>query len=154
MDTRIIAALITSGVGIAGVVLAWILSNLKFSPSPKAKRRSLEGSWRGETQQDNGPGGTPITVDLVIELKTSWRKISGTGRVQGGGDELNLELHGGYRELDHIYLEYSSAIKSKINFGCVLLKLNGNGDELIGKIIGYGNMSQALIKGDMRLKKI
>jgi len=71
-----------------------------------------------------------------------------------GGDELNLELHGGYRELEHIYLNTTLQIKNKINFGCVLLKLNGNGDELIGKIIGYGNMSQALIKGDMSLKKI
>ena len=154
MDPKITASLITAVAAITAPIVTWIVQNLSFSPISDRKKRVLKGSWRGVTKQASVRDGTLIEVDLVIDFKTRWRRISGKSRVKGGGDELDIAFTGGYKELDHVFLEYSSKTKYKVNFGCAILKLNGNGDTLHGKVIGYGNMSDALISGDMTLKKI
>ena len=80
MDVKITAALISAAATLIGVMLSWLLSNLKYSSASNGKGRLLDGSWRGTTSQTSGPQGTAIEVDLVLELKTSWRKISGSCR--------------------------------------------------------------------------
>ncbi|MGJ8633236.1 MAG: hypothetical protein ACSHX7_04890 [Luteolibacter sp.] len=154
MDPRIIAAIITGGVAFSIPLLTWVVKNLSYSAISGRKRRALQGSWRGTTKQSSGPKGKPIEVDLVIDFKTRWRRVKGISRVKGGGDELDVTFVGGYKELDHVFFEYQSKSKDKVNFGSVILKLNGCGNELHGKIIGYGNMSETLVSGDMTLTKI
>jgi hypothetical protein len=154
MANEIAAALIGGGAVIVAAALPSIFSNLRFVSLPASRRKQLEGSWRGTTQQAAGPDGTPITVDVVADVTVSWRKVSTKTRLKGGGMELQSRARGGFVWGDYLILNYKNVRPSLVNFGTVLLRFHSDGRHLSGGMVGYGANSERIVHGKMSLEKV
>lgn len=154
MDPAIAAALITAVGGLVGVLAPKLLENLKFKSIPHQRRAQLAGSWRGTTHQARGPSGEPIEVELITDISVSWRRVTTSTRMRGGGIELKSKAEGGFIWGDYLVAHYKNVNPALVNFGTVLLRLSSDGKRLNGRMVGYGARSEALVHGEVELIKV
>jgi len=112
----------------------------KFSKSSRFKAVSRE--WRGEyTSIDflevEMSENNKVKCDITVDLNSKGKSVSGTAKYDHIGP-TTLILKGGFRNDSELILNYENEDKSKVNYGCMLLKLNGNGNKLSGYVIGIG----------------
>lgn len=154
MDSEIIAASILGTATVVAAVLPLLRENLKWAPISAKRRKLVCGSWRGVTHQAVGPDGSPMDVEIITEISTSWRRLKTHTRIRGGGIELKSTARGGFVWGDYLVATYKNINPNLVNFGTVLLRLHADGRHLSGRMIGYGTKSERIIHGEMELEKV
>jgi hypothetical protein len=154
MSSSVITALIAALATIVAAIIPRVLDNLRYAPLVHKRQNQLKGSWRGTTTQSYETGNKQIVVELTIEMRSTWRKVSMDALVKGGGTELKVRADGGFIWGDYIKLDYESKDPAIKNFGSMILHLHANGKSLKGRMIGFGSESEQLVHGSVVLEKI
>lgn len=154
MNSSVITALIAALATIVAAIIPKILENLRYTPLIHKRQNQLKGSWRGTTTQSYETGDKQIVVELSIEMRSTWRKVSIDALVKGGGTELKIRANGGFIWGDYLKLDYESKDPAIANFGSMFLRLHANGKSLKGRMIGFGSESEQLVHGLVILEKV
>ncbi len=67
---------------------------------------------------------------------------------------VKIKFKGFYLDDDHILVNYVSEDSNIKNFGSQILKINADCNKLTGLTIGYGNVEEEIIQGNIVLTKI
>lgn len=165
MNMEISSALIAaSGALVSAVATVFVrhrLENRRLQPVA-SRRAAIAGRWTGEIADPKYPDGGIVST-AVVTFNPGSRRVTGSARVisslaahhRGGPRESTIqsELTGGFRHGDFLMLEYRSKDASVLQFGAMILLLNGEGNRLDGMWIGYGRISEAIVSGTMTLVK-
>lgn len=157
MDSAVTAAVIgglsTISASVLTLLVQGYLRSKKHVLPPNDRLAAIEGTWSGLTQQDRGPEGQPIAVELEAKLAVRRRSISGTAKVKWAKILLDVNLTGAFVTDSIIKLEYASTVSGVMNFGVLFLALSANGQTLKGMMLGYGSESERIVFGTTEVTK-
>ncbi len=142
-----------------GVAVFQILDSKKeFISLSRGRQSAINGKWTGTFRQDNLVNEKELVGTMMINLKTKGKLVKGFGEYGGKyGDQFsyreNILLKGGFKHDRFLVLDYYNKNDQKTHFGHYILELSSEGDQLKGKLIAYGNKSEAVIAADILLRK-
>ena len=158
MKSEYIVALI----GAIGTIASPILTNF-VSERSKTKvyrgisdiRKGIKGKWHGTIHQFVNDGTTAVFDDFPIEFnfEVNQKKIIGESDLNFRGVNIELVAEGYFPAERHLLLTYRNKSDIQMQFGSIVMELNAEGNELEGKYVGYGNISERIIQGIISLKK-
>jgi hypothetical protein len=121
------------------------------------KKRTAVGMWTGtggDLFVENG--GQRIAMTATFVIRQSGRRIKAEASVaivNAPDASQKIKMSGGFCNQDLMQLSYRSADPKRVQFGVILLKLSGSGDELNGHYAGYSPKRECLIVGDFHLRR-
>lgn len=160
MDVKILAALLSGGFVILGVLLNHLLLLLGerkiFIPGYKGRLSALAGKWEGKGYDVDTTNNTKNTYEISLDLFKRRKTIKGSAKVKSEPNENSfaLKLMGGFYSDSYLKLEYSNTDKNVIQYGVFFLKLSSNGKKLNGKFLGYGHTREEIIEGHLEFDKV
>lgn len=117
--------------------------------------RCLHGLWKGNVNQQNGPGGVPIKFPLEARMEvTSAQEIVGCFRYTFDEIITNLEIRGKAMDNRIIVLYFFDSNKSIMRFGTIMLELSALAHALDGHFVAYAAETDAIVTGEVKLSKI
>lgn len=126
------------------------------------RQPKLRGRWKGRIEQPEYPGGA-ISFEMNLEFQAdrsptkgrAWLSAGLSAAHRGGPLTVRLEfvLLATFRHSQFVKLEYWSDDTGMIQFGTMVLRMNDQGNELRGRLVGYGSVSEAVISGLAVFKK-
>jgi hypothetical protein len=125
----------------------------------EARRRLLLGTWQGESHQDFGPTGQPISYGVGCTITGNGKSLEGTFRFLFATDGVvladeALPMKGHLAFGQFLMLEYSDTVTGKMQFGALLLELSADGTTLSGFDIGIGHVTRKLMTASIELHKV
>jgi len=161
MDVNLAITIISIIITLISILIAFyqIQQSVKgFVKSTNSRKSALMGEWKGKYNQNNMREDKEVGGDLVFIFDSVKRKIK--GYILYDGDEVKniphnqrLDFQGGFRDSRYISLEYQTNNKSKIQYGNFILELSPTGNRIEGKFVGYGDESEDIVTGDVKLIK-
>jgi hypothetical protein len=155
MDSTLIAAVIGGGFTIAAIILTPIaqqyIDGKKIFPISKSRAIALEGLWNGMVIQCL-PDATVRTINVDLKLRTKGNSILGTALLTL--DTLYyVDLKGSFRNDRFLKMDYENTNKYIVQFGSFVFQLNDESNSLIGRFVGYGQVSEKIVYGEARFTK-
>lgn len=119
---------------------------------------AVNGQWKGTVYQEKYYNGQPINYPVYFDLEvTTYKQFGGSViiRLPKIGD-IKMMVTGGFLHDRFVQFFYDSADKETVQFGSAVLELlsDGRSKTMVGRWIGYGAKSQAIVNGEIRVKKI
>jgi len=112
----------------------------------------IAGVWKGAIYLEH-PGAKVQSSELRIEFSGP-RTVKGGGYVVApDGERIGLRFIGGVKYSRFLMLNYEAADSKKLQFGSTLLRLDGTGDSLDGRYLGYGSIHNSVVFGRVELKR-
>ena len=149
-----IFSLIITSISI-GVAFYQIQESYKdFIFSTKLRNEALKGEWVGSYNQTNLIEGEMTFIFKKVKRIKKGEILYKPHNLANINYYQKLSFTGGFKDNRYISLTYISSDNSKIQFGNFILELSSTGKELKGKFVGFGDESNAVISGDVLLKKI
>jgi hypothetical protein len=129
--------------------------NKRISP----RRRALAGVWKGEatgiiSERHLAAG---VLVYYVFQVHPRSGAISATSyyeSLNNPGRWVRDQHHGELHHEHYLLLEYAKENKISSGFGSVVLRLDGDVEQLDGYAVGYGNEISGLYSCQVKLKKM
>ena len=133
--------------------------NAKWKKTISPRRRALAGDWQGEATAivSDKPLATGVLVYYVFEVHPKTGAIFATSyyeSLKNPGKWVKDQHHGELHHEHYLLLEYAKENEVSSGFGCVVLRLDGDVEELDGHAIGYGNEISGLYSCRVSLKKM
>ncbi|MEM7429956.1 MAG: toll/interleukin-1 receptor domain-containing protein, partial [Pseudomonadota bacterium] len=117
----------------------------------------LTGKWTGEAHQLRGPYPEPIDFQIEIDLRATDHGIKGDLYIQmhfeGRDLVVPFDVSGGFVSGRFAWVNYVAKDLKEMQFGTILAGLTPN-RELVGEYIGYGALTDSVVSGFSRLKKV
>jgi hypothetical protein len=128
------------------------------APSLRHNRlAAIPGKWKGTLLQDMKEAKIE-EFTLEGDFEISGEKIRANfilkGNLYEGISEAKLIAQGDFVSKDFVKLDYRyTSLEQAFDFGTLVLGLQAQGREMVGKYVGYGPFSDSIIKGDIMLTK-
>lgn len=111
------------------------------------RRKTLSGNWKGIFIGEPAEGSNSQEQDISGEIIAKNRKVKGEFKY----NDHHIFCEGGFRNDRFLVLVYNN--KTKLQFGAIILELKPTNEELLGKFMGFGHLSEKLVFGKVSLKK-
>lgn len=157
MDSTLIAGVIGGICTVTAPILALLIKSrmdMRRKPRISAARQAvLRGIWNGVLQYDPAEDGAPPDHEVVLDVHSSDRSISGTARYTLNGTPTVVDISGYLVAESLIRVEYTNTSPEVIHFGTMLLQLSQDAKRLHGKLLAFGRVRGRVISGDLELEK-
>jgi hypothetical protein len=155
MDITLIVGIIGGICTIAAAIITPLVQTYFetriFFPISNDRRKILQGIWKGTVNQ-NLSDGTFKTFTVDLDLNIKGKKIQGTGIINA--EELfYVSLDGSFRNDRFLKMDYQNKNLKILQFGSFVFHLSDDSRELVGKFVGYGHLSKAIIYGSCQFNK-
>ncbi len=163
METEIIVSLIGGAALVAAAAVPALINKKKndenqFHIVSKERLTALAGRWQGSGRQEPGLNGVALDYKISAELIVEPTAVKGAGclRLQFEGKEIEeqFDVMGGFIHDRFLKLDYRIKDMGAIQFGSMILEFTADGDNLIGKFLGFGASTQTLVTGSLHLNKV
>lgn len=118
---------------------------------------AIDGKWKGEATQDEGPDGRPLKNKVEATLTANHDRIVGDFRttVHDDGIDITIDysLSGTFQYDSFVQLDYVSKNPASMQFGSVILELDPSGISFSGKFVGYAAISRGIVGGCVSMEK-
>ena len=121
---------------------------------PKARQEALKGTWKGKVDQTDGVAGYPHNYEVTFEIKTFWKFIYGHAKYELNGTKTTLDFVGGFYNEHYLMMKYRNKHRKIIQYGLGMFKFGARANDLDGRFLGYGHLSEDLVSGYLTLKKV
>jgi hypothetical protein len=111
----------------------------------------IGGIWTGIVL-DQHPGARFPESELSMHFRWSGR-VEGLGTIRAGDAVIRLRFVGDFEHDRYLMLTYRGASAAMMQFGAALLRLDGTGNELDGRYLGYGALNDTIVYGQVRLSR-
>jgi hypothetical protein len=133
--------------------------NAKWKKTVSLRRRALISAWKGEATGiiSEQPLAAGVLVYYVFEVHPKTGAIFATSyyeSLKNPGKWVKDQHHGELHHEHYLLLEYAKENKVSSGFGSVVLRLDGDVEELDGYALGYGNEISGLYSCRVKLKKM
>lgn len=124
------------------------------SPPPS----TLAGVWRGESTQQFGLDGNPVSYPVRCEFRIENSELHGTfsfSLTQDGkllADET-VPMQGSVFQGRYLCLQYADTVTGKLQFGALLLDFDQTSETLTGVDLGIGNLTRRIMSANLSLKR-
>jgi len=155
MHIDIWSALIAGFFSIISPVIFYLLKQRWDQRNFSSKRvTEITGNWRGFlTQRIQGNKNVEtIPVSAIFDVKG--KIINVIIFLETDTTSARLEGHGSFPHDDIFVVNYSNKDDKKKQFGCFIAHLGPTGNEIVGKISGYGYVSDDLVSGDFIINRV
>jgi hypothetical protein len=156
MDTTLITGIIGGICTIAAVIIT-PMAEKYFGPQTgypisNDRRKILQGTWTGVVSQCLAET-TVRTLNVDLDLNIKGRKIQGTGILNTGELLFHVVLNGSFRNDRFLKMDYQNKDVNVVQFGSFVFHLSDDSKELIGRFVGYGQISRSIVYGSCQFKK-
>ena len=111
--------------------------------------REIAGVWVGSIQAEQPNAMFP---DNRLEMRFRWAgRVDGLGIINAGPHSIQLHFVGDFEHDRYLMLTYRGASPSMMQFGAAMLWLDGMGQQLHGRYLGYGAVSDTMVYGRVTL---
>jgi hypothetical protein len=114
------------------------------------RREKIEGNWSGKFLGHDILNKEERRLDLNLKVKR--REITGEAFIKVSEVLHTLNLKGGFRNDRFLILGYDNS--QVVQFGTMVLELKSTNDKLIGKLVGFGHLSETTISGEVLFQKV
>jgi hypothetical protein len=118
--------------------------------SGKERKEKIEGNWSGFFLGSNEFNKDKRVMDLT--LKWNHTEITGEAFLEVFGVSQKLNLKGVFRNDRFLILGYDNL--QVVQFGTMILELKSTNDKLMGKLVGFGYISESIISGELSFQKV
>jgi hypothetical protein len=113
--------------------------------------REIAGLWVGTVVAEHP---NPKFAETLIEMEFRWAgRVEGLGSIRAGEHIIHLRFVGDFEHDRFLMLTYRGESKAIMQFGAALLRLDGVGDLLEGRYLGYGALHDAVVYGRLTLAR-
>ena len=139
-----------------------VIAGLQISQDSKSflkvrgtRKKAWEGKWIGKFQQHNKVDNNELTGDIMLNIRIKRRTVIGTAEIHHFHFQTwnTLLFKGGFKTERFLSIEYTNKIGGILQFGHAMLELSGTGEQIKGKIMGYGPQSGEIVSVDICLKR-
>jgi hypothetical protein len=154
IDARIVAALVSGGLGLVGGLATGYKDELRsiFTRS----KRTIAGAWIGTAVDKEIPGlleyAQVLQYQVRCELKHRGERITGDVWVEAD-TKYRLKVVGRVEDSTYVFAEYHNRDSNTTDRGYVLLKLAGTGDRLSGLLLGRGMREDGVALVEVKLAR-
>lgn len=132
--------------------------NRKLSPLQKA----VPGSWAGQgndhfVEDDTQPR---MSFQLHLDFKVRRRsRLVGKGTIEaifeGKTVSQRIELNGGFFDYQYLQLLYRASLDTaRVQLGVAILRLEPEGDQLMGRYAGFSPTRKCFVSGEVNLRRV
>lgn len=129
----------------------------RTGPLTAAALPDLTGRWSGYTVQDEGPEGERVRYDVGMRLDASNEYFIGEMTLNYGDDleyparnSVHLNIHGSIQGGRFIIAQYDNPLMPH-HCGQAFLESQRDGNELVGRFMGFGIQTQRIVTGTIVL---
>jgi hypothetical protein len=132
-------------------------------PFISKRRAALVGRWAGKLEMSNHPRGI-TSGDMTFDLSVRGKHVKGKGigsmqipSVHGSAPTpamFEVTTRGALLTESYLRLEYENSDPQALQFGTILLYLDGTGTNLDGLYVGYGHYAEGIVTGHCHLTKL
>lgn len=119
---------------------------------PRPQQEALRGTWEGEVHQREGIINNP-DYKITFKFEPFWRFIKGKAIYELNDRKGYISFVGGFYDQHYLMINYRNKDRKVIQYGFAMFKFSSHANELIGKFLGYGHISEQLVSGNVVLKK-
>jgi hypothetical protein len=128
----------------------------QLAPISVRRRQALIGFWTGSGRQEAQAQRRAFNTRVSVRLKVVDETINGLGHfsfARDGKQYLSrFKLEGSFSHDRFLKLDYRNVDDDAIQFGCFIAQ-SANGKTLSGYYVGYGAVSENLVRGFISLSK-
>jgi len=109
--------------------------------------------WVGNIYQPEGPEGGPLDIDIEVDFKIHVGQVKGACSYEYKGFKTTIDLIG-EAEKDALVFQYDDKDSKIKRYGVCVLELNGLGNVLTGRFVGYAPEMEGLDDSGRRVDGI
>lgn len=138
-----------------GFFVSFWLEKQRLPRITSARREAITGTWEGVFEQEKNERREPQKIAIKLQLKAGSRSVTGVMSVKDNA-VFRFDVDGAFYHNRYLRLNYIACgeTENAIDFGAVFLILGDFPNKMVGKLAGYGSISETLIAGVVALKKL
>lgn len=157
MNTDIIAILGVAGTFIVPFIVLLIErrgDDKIYVNITKSRKANIEGKWSGRFIGAPGDKINANETIFEVNLRVGKKRVNGELNIIGEHfkGQNKITVGGGFRNDRFLILNYNSY--NLLQFGTIVLELKPTNDKLIGKLVGFGHISETTVSGGVFLEKL
>jgi hypothetical protein len=114
------------------------------------RMKKIEGNWSGTFLGHDTLNTGERRMNLSLKVKR--KEITGEAFLKVFDVSHQLNLKGGFRNDRFLILGYDNS--QVVQFGTMILELKSSNDKLVGKLVGFGHLSETTLFGELLFQKV
>lgn len=156
MEPEVTAAVVSGTIGvlttIGGFAIREYLGNRPMETVLADRRHALSGKWEGMFSQELGHQQVTGTFATIFEFTVKRTRVMAVADYKRQG-LVRLTMSGRFLNSRYILVTYRNSDPRIVQFGTMYLVANDRFNEITGRFLGHGNVSEQLVTGTIRLHR-